>query len=85
MAKLSTLGRKQMPARDFALPGSRRFPDGDASHQRAAISGATRAERAGNISASTASKIKARERKKLGIGKSQAKRPATLGSLAGYS
>lgn len=41
------------------------FPIGDAKHARLAISGATRSERAGNISASTAAKIKAKARAKL--------------------
>ena len=37
----------------------------DKTHQRLAISGATRSERAGNISASTAARIKAEARAKL--------------------
>lgn len=49
------------------------FPIGDAKHARLAISGATRSERAGNISASEAAKIKAAARKKLGKGKKRAK------------
>lgn len=57
--------RKAMPQSQFALSG-KRFPMNDATHQRLAISGATRAERAGNISASTADKIKAEARAKLG-------------------
>jgi hypothetical protein len=87
MAKLSSLGRKQMAPSKFALPASKRFPDEDAKHQRLAISGASRSERAGNISAATASRIKARERNKLGIAKGMKgkppARPATLRSLAG--
>jgi hypothetical protein len=66
MAKLSAWKRKKMPKSDFALSG-RRFPLNDATHQRMAISGATRAQHAGNISASTAAKIKAEARHKLGI------------------
>jgi len=45
------------------------FPIGDAKHARLAISGATRSERAGNISPSTEAAIKAKARAKLGKGK----------------
>ena len=66
MAKLSAWKRKKMPKSDFALSG-RRFPMNDPTHQRMAISGATRSEHAGNISPSTAEKIKSEARHKLGI------------------
>lgn len=68
MARLSSLARKQLPARDFAGP-NRSFPVNDKKHQRAAISGATRSEHAGNISAEEAEKIKATARKRLGAEK----------------
>jgi len=45
------------------------FPIGDAKHARLAISGATRSERAGNISPSTEASIKAKARAKLRGGK----------------
>lgn len=45
--------------------GAEGFPDYDAKHARLAISGATRSEHAGNISASEASRIKAAARRKL--------------------
>lgn len=45
------------------------FPIGDKKHARLAIGGATRSMHAGNISASTAAKIKARARAKLGTEK----------------
>lgn len=64
MAKLTTKARKSMPKPSFAGPG-KSFPINDKVHQRMAISGATRSERAGNISASEASKIKAKARAKL--------------------
>jgi len=41
------------------------FPIGDKKHARLAIGGATRSQRAGNISAATAAKIKAKARKVL--------------------
>lgn len=64
MSKLTTKARKSLPKADFAGKG-RSFPINDANHARAAISGATRAKNAGNISASTASKIQAKARAKL--------------------
>lgn len=66
MAYLSGSDRKAMPRSDFAMPGSKRFPVNDPTHARLAISGATRSEHAGNISASTAEKIKSAARAKLG-------------------
>lgn len=49
--------------------GKKGFPMGDAKHQRLAISGATRSQRAGNISASKAASIKAEARRLLKGGK----------------
>jgi len=65
MTVLSAAKRKKMPQSEFGLPG-RRFPMNDPVHDRLAISGATRALHAGNISASTAARIKAEARRKLG-------------------
>jgi len=64
MAKLYAADRKRMPKSSFAGPG-RSFPIQDTNHARLAISGATRSEHAGNISASEANKIKAKARGKL--------------------
>ena len=61
--------RRTMPAKDFAgggPKGAKGFPMNDANHARLAISGATRSERAGNISASQEASIKAKARRKLG-------------------
>lgn len=63
--KLTAAKRKAMPKKDFAGPG-KSFPISDKTHARLAISGATRAEHAGNISEHTAEHIKARARAKLG-------------------
>lgn len=65
MAKLTAKDRKGMPKSDFAGPG-KSFPVSDPTHARMAISGATRSERAGNISPATAAKVKAKARQKLG-------------------
>lgn len=72
MGVLDAAKRKSMPKSDFALSG-KRFPMNDATHDRMAISGATRSEHAGNISAGTADRIKAEARKKLGIKKPKSK------------
>jgi hypothetical protein len=65
MATLSSQDRKEMPKKEFAGPG-RSFPISDPNHARLAISGATRSERAGNISSSEEASIKAKARAKLG-------------------
>jgi hypothetical protein len=52
------------------------FPIGDAKHARLAIGGATRSYNAGNISASTESKIKAEARAALSKPKQTAPAPA---------
>ena len=77
MSTLNAADRKKMPKSEFGLPASKGFPMNDPTHQRMAISGATRSEHAGNISASTAARIKATARKKLDAGKSKA---STIGA-----
>lgn len=64
MAKLKAKARNKLPGKVFAGP-NRSFPLTDASHDRAAISGATRSERAGNISPAQESSIKTKARSKL--------------------
>ena len=64
MAKLYAPDRKKMKKSEFAGPG-KSFPINDPAHERLAISGATRSERAGNISESEAERIKAKARGKL--------------------
>ena len=66
MGLLTAAKRRGMPKRDFAGPGDS-FPINDPTHARMAISGATRSERAGNISAREAASIKSKARRKLGI------------------
>lgn len=70
MTNLTAKKRKAMPSGDFAL-GGHRFPINDPTHQRLAISGATRAERAGNIAPATEDAIKAKARAKLAHGHGQ--------------
>ncbi len=64
MARLTAAQRRKHPARDFA-GRDKTFPDYDRKHQRAAISGATRAYHAGNISKATEKRIQSREHRKL--------------------
>jgi len=64
MAKLNAAKRHKMPKSEFALPGER-FPINDKNHARLAIGGATRAERAGNISPSQAAAVKSKAMAKL--------------------
>jgi len=64
MATLKAAARKALPATAFAGP-KRSFPIPDQTHARLAISGATRSQHAGNISAGQAAQIKAKARAKL--------------------
>jgi len=64
MSDLTAARRAKMPKGQFAGP-NKSFPINDANHARLAIGAATRAERAGHISASQAGRIKARARAKL--------------------
>jgi hypothetical protein len=62
---VARIGPSKVPGKKAGPHGS--FPVGDAVHARVAIGGATRSERAGNISHAEAQHIKAVARKKLGI------------------
>lgn len=81
MGLLDAAKRKTMPNRDFALPG-KRFPLNDATHQRMAISGATRSANAGNISQAAAARIKGEARAKLAKQKRSA--PHAAANLGKY-
>ena len=59
MAKLAAKARKAMPQGEYALPG-KRFPVNDINHARAALSGASRAENAGNITPAQKAKVVSR-------------------------
>jgi hypothetical protein len=64
---MAKIGPSKVPGKKAGPNGS--FPIGDKKHARLAIGGATRSERAGNISASTAKHIKAEARAKLKPGR----------------
>ena len=65
MTKLTARHRNALPAKTFAGP-NRSFPINDANHARAALSGATRAEKAGNISPAQKATIVKKADAKLG-------------------
>lgn len=67
MTVLNAARRKAMPPSQFGQPKIKGFPMNDATHDRLAISGATRSYNAGNISKGTEDRIKAEARRKLGI------------------
>lgn len=67
MARLKAATRSKLPKGDFAGPG-KSFPIEDKKHARLAIGGATRSERAGNISAGEEATIKSAARAKLSKG-----------------
>lgn len=66
MAKLTTKQRKALPAKTFGEPGKRAYPMPDKSHAVNAKARATQQVKAGNLSPSTASKIKSKANKILG-------------------
>lgn len=65
MAKLKASTRNALASSTFALPG-RKFPIPDKNHARAALSGASRAEHVGNITAAQAATVRAKAKAKLG-------------------
>jgi hypothetical protein len=65
MAKLTSKRRKKLKKRQFALPGSRRFPIHDRAHAANAKARATQMAKRGKISQSTKRKIHARANRVL--------------------
>lgn len=66
MAKLDAAERKVIPAKEFGLPGSRRYPMPDRSHAANAKARATQMVKAGKLSPASAAKIRAKANKVLG-------------------
>lgn len=66
MAKLKAKARNALPAADFGMPGSRKYPMPDKTHAANAKARASQAENAGRISPSTKAKIDAKANRKLG-------------------
>lgn len=68
MAKLTSKQRNKLPAHEFAGP-ERSYPIPDKSHARNALARVSQAVNAGRMSSSSASKIRARAKAKLGKSK----------------
>lgn len=66
MAKLTASTRNALSARVFGLPKTREYPMPDKKHARLAKSGASRAERVGNITAAQKAQIDRKADRKLG-------------------
>lgn len=69
MGTLTTKQRKALPKSDFGLPGSRGYPMPDRAHAAQAKARATQQELRGNLSHSSAEKIRAKANKVLHRGK----------------
>lgn len=66
MAKLNAAERKRIPASEFGLPGSRKYPMPDKSHAANAKARATQMVNKGKLSPAMASKIRAKANRILG-------------------
>jgi len=66
MGLLSTKRRNSLPSDEFGMPGSRKYPMPDKSHAANAKARATQQVKAGNLSASSAAKIRAKANRVLG-------------------
>lgn len=66
MAKLDAAERKRIPASEFGLPGSRKYPMPDKSHAANAKARATQQVKRGKLSATSAEKIRAKANRILG-------------------
>ena len=66
MAKLDTAERKEIPTREFGLPGSRKYPMPDGEHAANAKARATQQVKRGKLSAASAAKIRSKANRLLG-------------------
>lgn len=69
MAKLKSAARNKLPKSDFGLPAERKYPMPDKSHAANAKARATQMVDKGNLSESSANKIRAKANKVLGKNK----------------
>ena len=60
MAKLDAAERKEIPTREFGLPGKRKFPINDRAHAANAKARATQMVKRGKLSPASAAKIRAK-------------------------
>ena len=66
MAKLDASERKEIPTREFGLPGQRKYPMPDKSHAANAKARATQEVKRGKLSPASAAKIRAKANRLLG-------------------
>ena len=66
MARLKSATRNRLPASDFGLPGQRKYPMEDRTHQIKAEELATKEENAGKLSPTQAARIRAKAKRLLG-------------------
>jgi len=66
MARLKAATRNSLPASEFGLPGSRKYPMPDRSHAANAKARATQEAQKGKLSAAAAARIRAKANRILG-------------------
>ena len=66
MAKLKAAARNKLPSSAFGLPGQRKYPMEDRTHQIKAEEFATKEQRAGKLSPTAAARIRAKAKRLLG-------------------
>lgn len=69
MAKLTAKARKEVPKKEFGVPGEKKYPMPDRSHAANAKARASQMEKKGKLSESSKEKIDAKADKILGKGK----------------
>jgi hypothetical protein len=69
MAKLDAKERKNIPKKEFGLPGEKKYPMEDKNHARNAKARASEMEHKGKLSAASNAKIDAKADKILGKAK----------------
>lgn len=67
MAKLKSATRKALSSSEFGMPGARKYPMPDRSHAANAKARATQMVKKGKLSPATASKIRSKANKMLGV------------------
>ena len=66
MARLKAAVRNKLPSSAFGLPGQRKYPMEDRTHQIKAEQFATKEERKGKLSPAQASRIRAKAKRLMG-------------------
>lgn len=65
--KLNAAARKRVPASEFGLPGSKKYPMPDASHAANAKARAAQQVDKGNLTEASAARIRAKANRILGV------------------